>query len=312
MSELEIVGAVLQKTLAEISPELRKKLLQKEIFNRWHEIFKTLADKISPVKIQGETLIVTSTDGAVMDTLKFSASNFVTLINEKISPGMPIISEIKFGRGFSPPPIKKFPVQNKSVEPQIELTPNEISNCEKKVAAVEDETQRKILLETVLSYEKSQKRKLQRGWHKCKFCNVLCPPKEIFCNVCAVKERGRMYMAIRKIFIAAPETPFREIQQKIVRQFPHLYAECTPEKIESARMDLILQEASKISYGDTTSDAALFLVRLIRQLPREKLTDAIINRTLKEFRFNLADQPPLQNLKFSKLESRKIKKIPPL
>ena len=310
MSEPEIIGAVVQKSLEEISPELRKKLLQKEIFNRWEEIFKTLADKIFPVQIQGETLIVTSTDGAVLDALKFGAENFVKLINEKISPGMPIISDIKFGRSFDTPQIKKLPAKTETDEIKIELTPEEIAECEKKVAAVEDETQRKILLETALSYEKSQKRKLQLGWHKCKCCNVLCPPKEILCNVCTVKERERMIKEIRKIFIAAPETPFREIQQKIIRQFPHLYKECTLEKIESARMDLILQRASKISYGDTTSDEVIFLVRLIRQLPQEKLTDAIINRTLQEFKFNLADLPKFEKHTFTKLEKFSAKKIP--
>ena len=310
MSNPEIIGAVLQKSLNEINPELRKKLLQKEIFKQWHEIFKTLADKISPVKIQGETLIVTSNDGAVTDTLKFGAENFVKLINEKISPGMPIISEIKFGRNFDAPQIKNIPVKIEYDEVKIELTPQEISDCEKKVAAVTDENLRKILLETSLSYAKSQKLKLQRGWHKCKICNILCPPKEILCNICKVKERGRMVSEIRKIFCAAPETPFREIQQKIIRQFPHIHKECTLERIDSARMDLILERAAKVSYGDTTSDAAIFLVRLIRQLPREKLTDAIINRTLKEFKFNLADLPPLKEHKFSKFNKISAKKIP--
>ena len=311
MSEVEKFGAVLQKTLEEISPELRKKLLQKEIFRRWKEIFKTLSDKISPVKIQDDVLIVASNDSAIKDMMKFGAENFVTMINEKISPGLPIISKIKFDGRFKMMSINEnFPVENQSEEIEIELTPEEISNCEKKVAAVEDETQRKILLETALSYEKSQKRKLQLGWHKCKCCNVLCPPKEKLCNICIVKECERMTSEIRKIFIATPETPFREIQQKIIRQFPHLYKECTLEKIDAARMDLILRQASKVSYGDTTSDAVIFLVRLIRQLPREKLTDAIINRTLKEFKFNLADLPPLPKHDFSKLEKREIKKVP--
>ena len=298
MSELENIGAVLQKTLEEISPELRKKILQKQIFKRWNEIFKSLADKISPVKIQDDTLIVTSTDGAVMDMLKFGAENFVKLINDKISPGMPIISKIKFGKSFDVPQVKKIPAKIQPDEIKIELTPQEISDCEKKVAAVNDENLRQILLETALSYAKSQKLKLLRGWHKCKICNVLCPPNETLCNVCTVKERGRMISEIRKIFVTAPETPFREILQKITRQFPYL--DCTLEKIESARMDLILQHAAKVSYGDTTSDAAIFLVRLIRQLPREKLTDAIINRTLKEFKFNLADLPPNTNFQSRK------------
>lgn len=306
MSELEKFGAVIQKTLEEISPELRKKILQKQIFNRWHEIFKSLANKISPVKIQGETLIVTSTDGAVMDSLKFGAANFVKLINEKISPDMPIISEIKFGKSFDVPPVPKT-LPAPIPEMEITLTTEEISDCEKKVSAVADENLRKSLLETLLSQAKSQKRKLKSGWHKCKLCNVLCPPKEILCNICAVKECERMNKEIRKIFLAAPETPFREIQQKITRQFPYL--NCTLGKIESARMDLILKRAAKISYGDETSDAAKFLVQLIRQLPREKLTDAIISRTLQEFKFNLSDLPPLPKYEFSKPQKRTIKKI---
>ena len=307
MSKIEIIGAVIQKNLAE-NPNLRKKLLQQEIFNRWSEILPAFSNKIFPVKIQGDTLIVDSNDSAAKDTLKFGAPNLVKLINAKVSPGLPIISEIKFGRLFenSPPVQKNLPVEN--VE-EIELTQEEIAECEKKVAAIVDENQRQFLLETFLSYAKSQKRKLQRGWHKCKFCNVLCPPKEIFCNVCKVKERGRMYKEIRKIFCATPETSFQEIQQKIIQEFPHLKAECTLEAIESARMDLISQQAKKISYGDTNSDAVKFLVRLIRQLPLEKLTPQIINRTLEEFRFNLADLPPFEKLHFTKFKNRSIKKI---
>jgi len=306
LGEPEIVGAVLQKSLAD-NPELRKKLLQKEIFNRWQEIFPAFADKFFPVKIDGETLIVDSNDSAFKDMLKFGAPDFIQKINEKISPGLPIISKIKFGKSFEdiPPPLKKNSAPK--IWEEIQLSAEEIDECKKKVAAVADKTQRQFLLETILSCKKAEKRKLKSGWHKCKFCNLLCPPKEILCNICAVKERGRMIQEIRKIFIAAPETHFREILQRITRQFPYL--NCTLETIESARMDLILQKAAKISYGDTESDAAKFLVQLIRQLPREKLTDAIINRTLKEFKFNLADLPPLPKYEFAKPQKRSIKKI---
>ncbi len=308
MGEPEIVGEVLQKSLAD-NPELRKKLLQKEIFNRWQEIFPAFADKFFPVKIDGETLIVDSNDSAFKDMLKFGAPDFIQKINEKISPGLPIISKIKFGKSFEdiPSPLKKNSAPK--IWEEIQLSAEEIDECKKKVAAVADETQRQFLLETILSYKKAEKRKLKSGWHKCKFCNLLCPPKEILCNICAVKEREKLFGAIKKIFLAAPETPFQEIQQKIIRQFPHLYKECTLEKIESARMDLILKRAAKISYGDTTSDAAIFLVQLIRQLPREKLTPAIINRTLEEFKFNLADLPPFKKHEFSKPRHGKLKKV---
>lgn len=308
MSEPEIVGAVLQKSLAE-NHKLRKKLLQKEIFNRWQEIFPAFANKFFPVKIEGETLIVDSNDSAFKDMLKFGAPDFIQKINEKISPGLPIISKIKFGKSFEdiPPSIKNFPAPK--ILEEIQLSTEEIEECKKQVAAVADDNQRQILLETILSYKKAEKRKLKSGWHKCKFCNLLCPPKEILCNICAVKEREKLFCAIKKFFLAAPEMHFQDIQKKIIRQFPHLYKECTLEKIESARMDLILKRAAKISFGDTTSDAAIFLVRLIRQLPREKLTPEIINRTLQEFKFNLADLPPLQKHEFSKPRHGKLKKV---
>ena len=299
MSEAELAGAAIQKALAE-NPNLRKKILQRQIFNCWYEIFPKFADKFYPVKIQADILFVDSNDNTFKDMLKFGAEKFLAQINEKISPGFPVIAKIKFAKSFDAPPpvIKKFPAQIETVE--IELSAEEIAACEKKVAAVTDDAQRKILLDTMLSYAKSQKRKLQGGWHKCKFCNVLCPPNEIFCNVCTVKERAKMLSAIKKIFLAAPETHFKEIQQKIIRQFPHLQTECTLEKIESARMDLILYKAAKISYGDTSSDAAIFLVRLIRQLPLESVTPEIVNNTLQEFKFNLADLPPFKKHEFLK------------
>lgn len=307
MSKPEIIGAVIQKNLS-LNPEMRKKLLQQEIFNRWSEIFPNFSNKVFPVKIQGETLIVDSNDNAAKDTLKFGAPNLVSFINEKISPGLPIISEIKFGRSFknSPPLPKKLPTEK---IPEIELTPEEIAACEKKVANITEENQRQFLLETFLSYAKSEKRKLQSGWHKCKLCNVLCPPKEILCNICIVKERERMRKEICKIFCDTPETSFKEIQQKIIQSFPHLQAECTFELIESVRMDLILQQARTISYGDTTSDAAKSLVRLIHQLPPEKLTPQIIIYTLEAFKFNLANQPPFEKFNFSKLKNRTLKKV---
>lgn len=302
-----MASTIIQKNLSK-NPELRRKILQQEIFNRWAEILPNFANKIFPVKIQGDTLVVDSNDNAAKDTLKFGAPNLVKLINEKISPELPIISVIKFGRSFenSPPVPKKLHAEKVQ---EIELTPEEIEECEKKVADVTDEKRRQFLLETFLSYAKSEKRKSQSGWHKCKICNVLCPPKEILCNVCAVKERGRMLKKIRQIFCNSPETSFQEIQKKISQEFPDLQAECTLDTIESVRMDLISQSARNISYGDTTSNAAKFLVGLIRQLPPEKLTPQIITRTLEEFKFNLADLPPFDKHNFSKLKNRTVKKF---
>ena len=131
--------------------------------------------------------------------------------------------------------------------------------------------------------------KIQSGWHKCKCCELLCPPEEIVCNICRIKERNKMRQTIRQFFIKNPAANFFEVLNEVKKIFPHIAEEISVEVVRSERTALITSLAAKVSVGDTNSDAAKFLTQLYRQLPKEKLTDEIIGRALKELRFNLAN-----------------------
>ena len=312
MSEPEIIGDIIPKSLSEVDATLRKKILQQELLSRWKDIFGAVSAELELVKLDNGVLVIASQNSAARDFVKYGANGFIEKINAHMKQGDDFVTKIEFGRGFNPPPeiTDNLPAPEKNL-PTVELAAEEIADCEKKAAAISDEDQRQIVLETLLSHAKSEKSKLARDWHKCKFCELLCPPEETVCDICKVRERERLHKKIRRIFYDAPWTPFSEVQEKILEEFPHLQAECTLDTIDAARMDLILQAAARVSFGDTTSDDAKFLVMLVRQLPREKLTTTIINRTLKEFHFNLVDRPPFDEYEFRKMprrSSRKIKK----
>ncbi len=301
MSQPTSIKDILKSNLPDIDKTLRQKMFQQEILRRWDEIFDRFADKIMPVRFEGDTLFINSNDNSLKDMLKYSAKNFVDKINALI--GSQVIAQVKFSGkiGAALEKAEKKPAPIEFTNDKNLLTAEEIAELEKQVADIGNPQFRQKRLAHLIGFANAQKSKLKRGWHKCALCDVLCKPEEIICGVCLIKERERMQMEIRRIFFDAPETPFRAVQEKVWRSVPHLKAECTLEKIEAARMDLILQTAASVSYGDTTSDKARFLVRLARQLPEEELTPAIITRTLHEFRFNLADLPKMEERGFSKL-----------
>ncbi|MBO4779814.1 MAG: hypothetical protein J5497_04165, partial [Selenomonadaceae bacterium] len=71
-------------------------------------------------------------------------------------------------------------------------------------------------------------------------------------------------------------------------------SECSLEIVESARTSLIQRLAGNVQFGDEESAAVKKLVMLEKRLPPEKVTPAIIRRTLIDLQFNLSEQPKLQ------------------
>lgn len=309
MSQPENINTILKKSLKLNGEDFYEDVLRHTIFDNWKEIAGVFADRAFPLKIKGDTLVLCSDDSSTKDKMKFLAGEIVDKINEIIGEDENPIKRIDFGRSFDVP-IKKNNSSkdtatkssenlNEDVE-EITLTPEEIAECEKKVAAIEDAALRQEIFQTFVLRARVMKLKYKNGWHKCKICNLLCRSEEIICPSCRISEREKMRAAIQKIFYSAPYENFKDIQSKITKKFPYLKSECTFEFIDAVRMNLILKLAALVPFGDTTSYDAKFLVMLIRQLPEEKLTTAIIRRTLNEFKFNLADKPSLDSREFAK------------
>ena len=295
MNEPEIASTVIQKSLSQIDKDVKQKIDLQFIFLRWRELVGDFADKIYPVEIKGKTLILHSNNSTLKDKFKYRAKDLVSKINSIF--GVEVIDKIIFGANFT----ATAEVSNA----EVTLTDDEIAECEKKSAVIENPERRQMLFNCLVTKKKADKSKKISAWHKCALCENLCPPAEILCDICQVYERRKMVDAVRQIFYDAPETKFRDVQRQIAEKMPHMKSICTLTFIESARMSLIQQTARRLSFGDSESDLAKFLVRLVRQLPEEALTEKIIDRTLTEFRFDLADRPAFKPQTFSKYNSAK-------
>ncbi len=317
MSEPEIASQVIQKSLTQIDKSVKQKIDIQFIFLRWREFAGNFADKISPVEIRGKTLILHSNNSTLKDKFKYRAKDIISKINSTF--GEEVIEKIIFGMNFtaqknlavkSKKEIQPAPAEVSSAE--VTLTDDEIAECEKKAAVIENPERRQMLFNCLVTKKKADKAKTLSAWHKCALCENLCSPAETLCDICQVYERRKMVEEVRRIFHNAPETKFRDVQIQIAEKMPHMKSACTLTFIESARMSLIQQTARRLSFGDTKSDLAKFLVRLVRQLPEDALTEKIIDKTLKEFRFDLADRPLFKPQTFSKYNvSKKIQQPKP-
>lgn len=307
MSEFEAVDGVLIRTIEKLPKNLNEKLLRIEIFRRWKEIAESLSKQILPMGIKNKTLILYASNPVVKDNMKFLANNIVEKINSTVGNGEKIIESITFGKSFEKPdeslediinPKFEKKINDKKISPadlkKINLTDEEISECEKKLPKIQDEQRRKELLETFLNRAKLRKWRIKNGWHKCKICDELCEPNKIICDFCKIKEREKMRKKIRRIFYDLPWTNFKVVQKQIWEEMPHMADECNLTVIESVWSSLLRETAARVSFGDKTSLDAKFLVMLFKQVDEKNLTEKLISRTLNELRFNLANQPTIK------------------
>ena len=297
MSQLESVDSVIDKSLLNISEDLKNKVDCHKIFFKWRELVGDDADEIFPVQIDGSTLTLYSDNSSLRDKFKYRIPQLIKQINSTC--GAEIVAKIIFGQNFlaDNPTLKNKKIL---ISDEVTLSEDEISECEKKSAILQNPALNKMLLNCLLAKKKSDKAKKISGWHKCLMCENLCPPENFLCDVCQIHERNKLFQTIRKIFHDAPATKFVDVQKKISQILPHMKSQCTLSFIDSARMSLILQTARRLSVNDKESPLAKFFVMLVRQLPEESLTEKIIERTLHEFRFDLADRPPLKPQNFKK------------
>ena len=304
MSEIKSIDAIMQDTLLTFDKEFLRKLISQAIFTNWEKIAGKFSKDLVPVKIKDDVLILHAKTSAARDNLKFIAKDILDNANNFLASGEVVLRKIDYAKTFEMPSkiLKKIsrPKKNSPSLNDIQLTDEEISECKKLAAEIIEPKIQQMTFVGLINRKKAEKLKLADGWHKCKCCNSLCKPEEIICDFCRISERNKMRREIRKIFYQKPSTKFFEVLQFIRKKFSHIAEEVSLEVITSERNALINSVAAKVPFGDTKSELAKFLVMLYCQLPKEKLTDAIVNRTLKELRFNLSNQPPFEVREFKK------------
>lgn len=304
------INKVLHEQMRSLGKDKYKMFLCREVIKHWDELVdEEIAAQVKPVTIEHGVLFVQVSNSAFKDQLKFYSEEIIEAINENFGQEEPLVKEIRPAKGFqvaNMPADKSEPAQVKQPKVTLEtitLTDEEIKSCEEQAAKFTNEQTRTIVLNTFLSHMKSQKFKLANGWHKCKNCEVLCPPEELFCVTCKIKEREAMIKELYRIFYDAPQTKTHEAQELLLERMPYMREECLPEVVESARTSLIQKIASKVRIGDEDSSEVKRLVALEKRLPIKKLTSAIIKRTLLDMQFNLSDQSLL--LRYNSRKSKR-------
>ena len=279
-----------------------KAFLCSEVTYHWEELVdESIATQITPVTIENGVLYVRGANSAFQDQLKFYADEIIEAINENFGQEEPLVKEIRPAKTFQT--ANRTPKENEppySQEPkvpysQITLTDEDIKYCEDKANRSSDPESREFALIRWKNYILTEKFKLANDWHKCAKCDVLVEPKETFCEVCKTRERAAMIEELYRIFYDTPQTKPDEARRLVLEKMPHMAWACFPEAIESARVSLIQNIANQVRFNDEKfsekfSDKARLLVALEKRLPLENLTDVIIERTLCEMRFDLADR----------------------
>lgn len=297
------INRMLNEQIRTYDKATHKKFLFDDVIKNWSQIVdESIAAQVLPVTIEHGVLFVSVESSAFKDQLKFFKEEIIDAINEKFGQEESLVKEIRIAKSFQlSQPEKKSPAQvEESKGEDVTLTDEEINRCHEQAEQFSDEELRSTILNTLLAQAKAQKIRRSNDWHKCAKCESLCPPEENLCEVCKIKERALMQKKLFAIFYDVPWLKTWDAQKILLKQMPHMRTECTCDVIDSTRTSLIQNIASHIRYGDETSPDVLKLVMLEKRLSPDKLTPAIIKRTLSELQFNLADLPKFSRKSFGK------------
>ena len=303
------IESTLRQTIRSLGADNYKKFINNEIISNWDALVdQNISANIQPVALEYGVLFVKAKSAAANDQLKFFAEEILDAINDAFGDGEQIVKAIRPAQAHriaafnekSPPPDATKTLAVKFDE--IALTSEEIARCEATVQKIADAELRAVALQTVISQAKSNKFKLVNGWHKCKTCDSLCPAEETFCEVCRLREHEKIRRKLFDIFYDAPWLSSEDVQKIFAEKYPNQRDQCPLDFVNSTRTSLVQQLAGRLTLVDSDEDSneILRLVMLERQLPPDRITPAIIRRTLSELHFNFAAPLRFQRRKLSK------------
>ena len=162
---------------------------------------------------------------------------------------------------------------------RVNLTDEEMEELRQDCGYVQNEELRKKIFSLSLKRKKLEKLRIEKNWHPCPICGILCPPEESCCQSCSLQEKRRKREQIRKLLAELPWLRYPEIKKSIP---------CTPEMVDSVREDMLQKLASKVHLEDVDSLDACTIVMLYLHLPPQNLTEEIVRRTLYRLRNDLA------------------------
>ena len=330
------IKQILQASIHRLGAENYKEFLLEQISRYWNTLVdKSISAFVTPIEIEHDTLFVDVKSSAHKDQLKFFVEEIIDAVNENFGNGEEIIREIRIARPYQiavfnakhiysasaveeNSPTSKKPTSDKAKKfsfpheetpkvnlEEISLSNEEMNRCRESVKKIENADVRGVALRSLIAQAKFQKFQLENGWHKCKNCDSLCAATETFCEVCRLKEHKKLLRLLFGIFYDTPWLSSSDVQKIFVEKFPNLRDKCSIELVNSARTSLVQNLAGRLTRDeeDENSNEILRLVMLERQITPDKLTPAIVRRTLGELQFNFADPIRYSRYRFTKFRN---------
>jgi len=244
----------------------------------WREI---VGDKISahahPVSIQRDLLFVAVSNPVWCHHLSMMKEDIITKINSYI--GDRLIRDIRFQAGYlanrqNEDNTKKIDNYKYSLH-KIKLENSELNTIKEIAHAVNDEELQQKVIRVMKKDIALKKYRAQEKWHDCKRCKALCPPEEIYCQVCTLEIKSEVKSEIYKILIETPWLKFNELSK---------YINCKYNDFKDVKDRIMASLINEIAAGNDDKIKLLTLVMLTTGIKPEEITDALINKTLENVR----------------------------
>jgi rubrerythrin len=156
----------------------------------WPQVVGTwYARKTQVIGIRDGQLQVLCDTAACAQQLQMDADEILRRLNDRVDGD--VIKKLRAstaGRWKSSPALRPKPEESPTITAEdlqdVELTDQEIAECEQAAAGIENDDIRQRFLETLKTEMKRRRVKLQRGQRECPICGGLFPGIEEYCPVC--------------------------------------------------------------------------------------------------------------------------------
>ncbi len=273
------------ESVKEILPQMAASLTGRReyqshlLFHHWQEIAgENVARHVRPARLDFSVLYLAADAPAWANELRYMERTLIDKINAFVC--RELVKEIRFtadkGKERTAPPVPPELPEKRMPLPETEERKQAKAACE----AIGDAEIRQAASEA-LAQNLARRRGLEGEYHACAVCGALCPRENRLCPVCERKEQQEFHLRVRRLLENQPWLKYHQIYEKTGASADIVWEE---------RTRLMQVIAGSMEAGDTQAPGIARFVMLAAGVRPEELTDTLVQKILKRYRFNF--KPP--------------------
>ncbi len=276
---MESIGDVLKKT----DLTGRKEYLSHAVFCHWDEIIgRNLAQHVRPVRLDFSRLYLSADAPVWANELRYMERSLIDKINAFACAELVKSIHYSIGqgrKGLSPAAVPEKAAPAGMPAPEDAEIRQARSACEGMA-----DSEMKQAVAGALAQSLARRRGLKEDYHACAGCGASCPREHPLCADCERKERQAFRASVRRLLQQQPWLKYHQIYQ--INRAP-------ADIVRDERLRLMQEIAGRMESGEARGAETEYFVMLATGAPPDGLTDALIEKTLKRYRFDL--RPPSGN-----------------